>query len=1098
MAWPIHERRRGYAFATLVATARGPVTSPYVTARLERGRDDVPNVLAHASIQTGGGVTTVTGAEITLSREDVTMVTRVARLRSAGGVLVVEGLAVEGVGSPLEGSARLGPRALSLKARVEDIDLMRIARLFARTDLLRAGHARLDVDMTCERKSAKGRAFIGVKGASFGTVEGADAALTATIDGLRVTTLLDATLGDAGAAHIETKDLVLGGEIADARSWRTADGIVIIDSTLDLGKMQASLPPSALPFDRMAGVLTVKGSVTKRAAGALPDLDLAVSTRGLDLTGKSLPPPTELRGVVHPATATVASETVAGAVSSSPAAQTAPSTDASTHTETVVQVVEKPVTPPWHSVGVDLQATLLLDGAKGHTELTAKLVEKDGVLVDLRSSADPDLAKLAHAQGSISALVSETPIDVHIAVPRRDVTELPVAIRPAGLHGAIELTASATGTLLHPSVVVKATAQGLTAEMPTTLPLDATATIAYDGARVDVSVRALRDGGVLLDSHSTVDVRSSDIVAGAPGVELPWNASSETKLVAFPLDSIAAVIGSPIEGCVSGVVSVRDLHERAALSAHLDAVKIRLGEAIFPTGKIDVSLEGRAFAAAVRLDQTDGYVEAKAGAAVRWGADVVPTIEKGQPVSLDLDAKQFRLAALLPFMEGTFAELDGRLDASVHAKSGDAAKAHAEGTVSVRGARFEIPAMGQQLKNGNARITVESDGTVRVDELGFDGTSGHIAVTGRARLDGLELTSAEAHVRIAQSQKIPVTIEGVSMGEAWGEVDVTAALTPDKKTMNIEVQIPTLHADLPDIATHAVQELEDEPTTKVGVHRASLSNAPGYQFVLLPLKKPDDPKVTPTATEQEAKTAYHVAVHLGSEVRVKRGTQVQVYLGGNPTLDLGAKTKVSGQLILRQGRLEVFGKRFTIESGSVAFAGDDPSNPEVVVTAGWDAPDGTKVFVDFVGPVKTGKVKLRAEPARTENEIVSLILFGSVDSGGGAAPASQESSATKAAAVGGGVATQGLNKAMSNLTDIDVQTRVDTTDSQNPRPELAVQISRKVTAEIAYNLGLPAPGQNPDKTLFILDYRFLRHWSMLTTFGDHGSSIVDFVWQYRY
>ena len=47
-------------------------------------------------------------------------------------------------------------------------------------------------------------------------------------------------------------------------------------------------------------------------------------------------------------------------------------------------------------------------------------------------------------------------------------------------------------------------------------------------------------------------------------------------------------------------------------------------------------------------------------------------------------------------------------------------------------------------------------------------------------------------------------------------------------------------------------------------------------------------------------------------------------------------------------------------------------------------------------------------------------------------------------------------------------------------------------------IGTPPPGTNSDKTLLTLDWRFKRNWSMEATFGDQGSSIMDFVWRYRY
>jgi hypothetical protein len=47
-------------------------------------------------------------------------------------------------------------------------------------------------------------------------------------------------------------------------------------------------------------------------------------------------------------------------------------------------------------------------------------------------------------------------------------------------------------------------------------------------------------------------------------------------------------------------------------------------------------------------------------------------------------------------------------------------------------------------------------------------------------------------------------------------------------------------------------------------------------------------------------------------------------------------------------------------------------------------------------------------------------------------------------------------------------------------------------------LGAPTPGTNADTTLVTLNWRFLRKWSLETTFGNKGTSILDLVWQHRY
>jgi hypothetical protein len=50
---------------------------------------------------------------------------------------------------------------------------------------------------------------------------------------------------------------------------------------------------------------------------------------------------------------------------------------------------------------------------------------------------------------------------------------------------------------------------------------------------------------------------------------------------------------------------------------------------------------------------------------------------------------------------------------------------------------------------------------------------------------------------------------------------------------------------------------------------------------------------------------------------------------------------------------------------------------------------------------------------------------------------------------------------------------------------------------VAWVLGLPPPGL-PDTTLVTFNWRFLRKWSLLTTVGNTGTSILDVVWQHRY
>ncbi len=297
--------------------------------------------------------------------------------------------------------------------------------------------------------------------------------------------------------------------------------------------------------------------------------------------------------------------------------------------------------------------------------------------------------------------------------------------------------------------------------------------------------------------------------------------------------------------------------------------------------------------------------------------------------------------------------------------------------------------------------------------------------------------------------------------------------------------MPTLQVELPGSTGRPVQSLEADPTVRTGVHR-------GGSFVMLPLGPPRRKRAP-------SDLRVHAAILLGDDVGVRRDTTVALALRGRLLVDLGEETRVSGRLDLERGKLDLQGKQFTLDHGTVSFVGGDPANPLVVASAYWDAADGTRVFADFSGLVKSGTLELRSEPALSQDEILAILLFGRPDGGFAAeGPArSLESTGIRVAGMAGNIVAQALNAAISGVTP-DVTVRVDTSQAANPRPELVVQLSRRVSARLAYSLGVPAPGEAPDRAELTLSWRFDRDWSLVATTGDQGSTALDVVWRLRY
>jgi translocation and assembly module TamB len=374
-------------------------------------------------------------------------------------------------------------------------------------------------------------------------------------------------------------------------------------------------------------------------------------------------------------------------------------------------------------------------------------------------------------------------------------------------------------------------------------------------------------------------------------------------------------------------------------------------------------------------------------------------------------------------------------------------------------------------------------GTIVLDDAGAEGLTGRLSAGGQARFDGLTFVDARATLDVPDDARIPVTFEGVPLGSAAIHADATAQVDHKKNMALIDVKIPRLHAVLPSSSQHAVQSLDADSTIRIGTYQ-------DHTFVL-------DPLTAPAPVRAAGAMGVIVSIHLGSEVDVSRDTSLKIQVRGDPAVEMTDELRLHGSITVGPGKLLVQGKEFKVERGTVTFDGQPPDNPVVIATASWDAPDRTKVYADFVGPVKSGKVTLRSDPPHTQNELLSLLMFGTLDGQGGAATG-DSSTASTAASYGGGLVTEALNRAIMGHTPIDISTRVDTSDSANPRPELAIQVSRDVTAQFSYSMGAPSPGQNPDRVYLRVDWRLLRGWILEGTVGDQGSSILDMVWRHRY
>lgn len=1059
------------AETTAKASVKGTIDQPVIDGEVHAKNILVNKMLftsitAAASVTTGarvGGEAPI-GAKITirdarvdatrLANEPIQASARVVRIE--GPSLSVEGAEVLGLGDPIHADMSKTPRAIHAKVDAPRIDLATVMKLADQTKLVSAGTLAIRGEGTLESNGdARGDVHASVEGLEAQLVHKGRAKVEASLDGRELALDANAELDTTGHVRVYTKKVVLGGPATNPKSWTRAHGRVQVDSELDLQRVASLIPSEKLPVSEIHGTLTMQGRFGRDGEDAPPEVQFHAHTNGLVFAGKN-------------------------AVGASQVGQLR---------------VEEP--SPWRSTNLDLGVDVRNDGTSGLTSLAFRVTDASGALVAVDAKAILPAKEIADDPSKARDKVLSAPLAAKIVIPPRRLDRLPNILGVKDLQGAIEADLDAWGTALEPRAHLALRGRGVRSPtMPRGLKADSDVTVDYDGDALDLNAKVQSDGKEVLVATSRVEARSRDLIAPPPGSEnkaLAWNASARVHVEDFPLQTIPQVADRRVRGRVTGDVTLDGLHEDARVHAKIDLAKLAVGKARYEKGKIVVDAGGGKLAAKVRVDQKDGYLDASMATGMQWGAALAPSLDANEPVQARLVAKAFRAAAIQPFVESAVPALDGRIDADAEAslvpgKPG----AQIQGKVTFREGTVQIAALGDELQDVRATATLSPDGTIKVTDVFAKGTQGELRAHADAKLDGTRLADANATIEIPERRALSISAQGTPLGEVSGTVTVKASQSANGKNTKLAVDVPKLLVELPHSTKSSVQQLSEKENIRVGVYKDERT------FVKVPLDYEDT--VPPEKKQEEEASRLEVAVHLG-RIEVQRGNSARLAVTGDTNVVVGADTRVTGQIqTLQGGWVDVQGKKFDIEKGTITFNGETPPNPVVVVTAGWTAADGSRIYADFVGPVKTGKVTLRSEPPRPKNEILALVLFGTADGANPTPPpAGRAPDGTTKAAVGlgGGFAAQGLTEALDDLAGIQATARIDTTSSNNPRPEVQIQLTPRITVGFAHVLGTP-PITEPDKNFAKGGWRFHKNWSLETTIGDRGTGIVDGIWTKRY
>lgn len=1103
----------GYALDDAVVRISGPVERPRVRAHVfDAQRNEIE--LAAVVDPAASSASRVT---LRVSREGVTTEGEIARVKARNGGLALDGVALrsEQLGI-IDGSLAIAGGELLGDLHAERVDLGSLRKVLGLQREME-GRADIDVHLARAKGGRKGSIHLALEGGAGAVAKaihlrGVTAKLDATFDGDRIQTagfVSIAGTGDRCSAQIarlrvDGGDARIDGPLLSAKAWETAHGAVTIAAEdWDLGCL-AEVAPLALPVTDIFGIASAKVSVERAKGQRFPSIrSLGANTRYLSFAARTPPEP----GKDGPA------ETFAS-----------------------------------RDLDVELQGSL--DGETGAAKLDFSLWD-DSLLTEASVSATLDLAALVDPRRRTAALAA-TPVAGHVTVPRRGIEtlrSLPSTIREKlpSLTGEIALDAYASGTVARPHVVVRARGFSIAPgpsitgeENPWATPTDVDTALAYDGKTASLDAHILHETKEIAVADATVTAPMEKVLAGGDALTSALRGEASLTLDGLPLANFPYLARHDVRGTLHGTAKIEGLGAIPKVDVQLSTRMLTVGQdLLYPLARVTVRTQGHTAAdqtalATVRFaDRTGGTLDATGYVSVAWKNGLVPSLRQDRPADLYANLRRFRLATAEPFLGGAVRRLDGFVDGGVRVgwvRVDPATKPTLDVDLRVADTTLFLSRLGQELRiagdgQGPVHIRADRTGEIRVDPIIARGVTGRMTGSAIAHLDGLSFKDASAKLTIGESEPLPVTLEGVDQGSLWGTITVQArrafatgsalgtlgvetlaTLSPRKDRLPaiaIDVRSNDLHFKIPSSSSRDVQSLEANPDVVVLQDRAPAPEPP-----------PKDPLAIAITTRIE-----NMSIE-GDGIRITLSTFEKT----PPTIVVTDRPRGTGDVRLLRGQVEVVGRKFELDQGTVHLQ-SDVANPYLDVTAHWNAPDGSTIYVDYNGvlfPITQDKLRFRSDPPRTQQQSLAMLLFGSET--GGALTTATNGEATSggdigstvgrtATSLGGELAAAQFNALLKGIAPLKgLSTRFGSTDAGGVKTSLVYEVGDTLSAVATYEGGAPSgsPGSSttsggtsttaPGASVSI-DWRFYKNWLIRASVGtsaDIPKGEVDLLWQYRY
>jgi translocation and assembly module TamB len=389
------------------------------------------------------------------------------------------------------------------------------------------------------------------------------------------------------------------------------------------------------------------------------------------------------------------------------------------------------------------------------------------------------------------------------------------------------------------------------------------------------------------------------------------------------------------------------------------------------------------------------------------------------------------LAGVLPQLEA----LSGSLRMNF-ALAGTPADPRVRGKAELTNVAARIPATGVRVHNVHLAATASGGDELRLSGEAHSGP-GRLNLTGRVTFPDEQAWRADVHIVGNQFHVVDLRETQVYVSP-----DLQAKLSPGEISVSGEVRLPN--------ASFVVQS--NKPDV--------VSTSPDVVVV-------NAPEGAPTP-ESPWKVTAQVRVILGDDVTFS-GFGLNAHIAGEVTLieAPGQATTARGEVRVVKGKYDAYGQKLDIERGRLVFVGGPVGNPGIDARAVRKIEEVT-AGVEVKGTLQAPQLTLFSDPAMSQSDTLSYLLFGRPFEGASAEEGRSLATAARALKLAGGEQLARRIGSRFGIEEVDIET-----GSTNEAAALVLGKQLSPRLYINYSIGLFAPAN-----VLHLKYKLGKHWSL--------------------